>query len=210
MQPWTGLAAGCLLAAPAGWGAARLARPYADADRKPPIPILAAAAASLFAWAALAVPFPGILILSFGLGAWLLTLATVDLMCFRLPDRFTLPLILAGLSASVVLPGAPVVDHLAGALGGYGLLAVLATLYRAWRGTDGIGMGDAKLLAAAGAWLGWRPLPSVILIACGLSFLWIALIALRRGRLAQTQRIAFGAPLCAALWIVWLHGPLIA
>lgn len=203
------LAVALLIAAPAGYGAARLAQPYAPADGQLPLLAMIGAAGLLFVWAAAIVSLPWILALSLALGAWLLTLAVIDLVCFRLPDPFTLPLIVAGLAVSFVLPGAPIVDHLAGALIGYGVLAALAVGYRAWRGSDGIGMGDAKLLAAAGAWLGWRPLPSVILIACGLSFVWVAVTALRRGRTAADQRIAFGAPLCAAMWIVWLHGPLV-
>lgn len=203
------VAVACLLAAPAGWGAAQLAGAYAGAKQPPGLPPLIAAAAGLFVWAALVVAPTWILALSFALGAWLLTLAVVDMLCFRLPDPFTFPLIIAGLAVSFTLPGSPLLDHLAGALGGYAVLAMLAVAWRAWRGTDGIGMGDAKLLAAAGAWLGWRPLPSVILIACSLSFLWVAVAFLRRGREAADRRIAFGAPLCLAIWIVWLHGPLI-
>ena len=204
------MAVAFLLAAPAALGAARLAAPYAGANRPPGLPLLIAAAAGLFVWAAFVAPPPWTLALSFALGACLLTIAAIDLLCFRLPDPFTFPLIIAGLAASLTLPGSPFLDHLAGALAGYGVLAFLAVIYRAWRGTDGIGMGDAKLLAAAGAWLGWRPLPSVILIACGLSFLWVGAAFLRQGREAANRRIAFGAPLCLAIWIVWLHGPLVA
>ncbi|MBV9509071.1 MAG: prepilin peptidase, partial [Caulobacteraceae bacterium] len=84
----------------------------------------------------------------------------------------------------------------------------VAWIYRLRRGIDGLGAGDAKLLAAAGAWLGWRPLPSVLLLACAATFIWMGFQVLAHGRRALDQRIAFGAPLCLAVWIVWLHGPL--
>ena len=165
-----------------------------------------AATGAVFIWAGLIVPASIALALSFLLGWTLLTLALVDLVSFRLPDVFTLPLIAAGLAAALVLPGAPILDHLAGGAAGWSVLAALAFGYRRLRGTEGIGMSDAKLLAAGGAWLGWRPLPSVLLIACAAAFAWIAIRALTRGRASLADRLAFGAPLCLAVWIVWLHG----
>ena len=69
-------------------------------------------------------------------------------------------------------------------------------------------MGDAKLAAAGGAWLGWAPLPSVILIACAAGFLWVAAMTMIRGRAALTERIPFGVALAIGIWVVWLYGPL--
>ena len=165
---------------------------------------------AVFGWGALVTPAPGVLALTLCLGWALVCLAAIDLAALRLPDIITLPLIIAGLVAAVFLPGAPIAEHAAGAAAGYGVLASLAWAFRRLRGEDGIGLGDAKLLAAAGAWLGWRPLPSVLVIACAAAFAWIAIRAATRGRAALSQRIAFGAPLALATWIVWLHGPLTA
>jgi leader peptidase (prepilin peptidase)/N-methyltransferase len=162
----------------------------------------------IFAWAWLAAPWAPILVTSLVLGWSLECLAAIDLMTFRLPDAFTLPLILAGLGVAILLPGRPLADHVIGALVGWGLLALLAWTYRRVRGRDGLGAGDAKLLAAAGAWLGWAALPSVILIACAATFVWVGVGALARGPDALSARMAFGAPLCLAIWIVWLCGPL--
>ena len=119
-----------------------------------------------------------------------------------------MPLILAGLMVATALPGRPLADHLIGALVGWGALTSLAWCYRRLRGRDGLGGGDAKLMAAAGAWLGWAPLPSVILIACAVTFVWVGVGTLARGPAVLSARLAFGAPLCLAIWIVWLHGPL--
>ena len=196
--------------APAGLLAHRLARAFAPEVRRLPMVGLMALA---FGWAGLVAPVGPVLCLSLGLGWVLSILAVVDATTFRLPDVLTLPLALAGLVASLLLPGAPVLDHLAGAAVGWGGLAALAYLYRRLRGVEGIGLGDAKLLGAAGAWLGWAALPSVVMIACVGAFAWVVLLAWRPRRspaatpLAQL-RIPFGAPLGLAIWIVWLHGPL--
>ena len=164
--------------------------------------------AAAFGSAALIVP-PNLALIGSLVLAWaLVCLACIDLSCFRLPDVLTLPLLLAGLGVAMVLPGAPLVEHLIGAAAGGFSLAALAWVYRRVRGVDGIGLGDAKLLAAAGAWLGWPALPSVVLIACVVTFIWIGAQAIARGRAALSDRLAFGAPLCLAVWIVWLAGPL--
>ncbi|MFZ4379521.1 MAG: prepilin peptidase [Polynucleobacter sp.] len=97
----------------------------------------------------------------------LLYLSYVDLRSFRLPDFITLPLIIAGLLFNFLSPSSfvDITDSMAGALIGYGSLWLLNCLYRLVKRQDGIGMGDAKLLAALGAWLGWAALPSILLIA---------------------------------------------
>ena len=205
------LRVGVLLLAslPAGWLAARVARRRTGrAGRPHTAPVMAAVSVS-FLWAALRGPADGPLLISSLLLAWTLAcLAAVDVAAYRLPDSLTLPLLAAGLVATAFLPGRPILGHLAGAAIGWGSLAALAWAYRRWRGIDGIGAGDAKLLGAAGAWLGWSPLPSVLLAACAAAFLWVALRVVRRGRVALAARVAFGAPLCLAIWAIWLEGPL--
>ena len=97
----------------------------------------------------------------------LLYLSYIDLRSFRLPNVITLPLILIGLCFNGFSPlrFVNVEDALWGALLGYVVLWSLNALYRLIKKQDGIGMGDAKLLAALGAWLGWTVLPSLLLIA---------------------------------------------
>jgi leader peptidase (prepilin peptidase)/N-methyltransferase len=106
-------------------------------------------------------------------------LAYIDLRTFRLPDVITFPLILSGLLVSGFSNQWLVSfqDSAIGAILGYTSLWLLNLLYRLTKKQDGIGMGDAKLLAALGAWLGWYALPGVLLIASlsGLlgGFIWL-------------------------------------
>jgi len=142
--------------------------------------------------------------------AWsLVSLAAIDLAAYRLPDALTLPLLAGGLLVALVLPGRPILEHVAGAAVGWGALAGVAWAFRRWRGVEGMGLGDAKLFGAAGAWLGWAALPSVMLIACLAAFIWVGLRVLRRGRGAARDHIAFGVPLSLAILAIWLEGPLV-
>ena len=131
-------------------------------------------------------------------------LAAVDVVALRLPDVLTLPLGLAGLLVGPWLLGTPLVDHLIGAVAGYGVLALAAWAYARLRGREGLGLGDAKLLAVAGAWLGWIALPTVLVLASAGGLAWAAARLLRRGRAGLAEPIAFGAPLCAAVWVCLL------
>jgi leader peptidase (prepilin peptidase)/N-methyltransferase len=87
--------------------------------------------------------------------------------------------------------------------------AGIGWLYRRMRGRHGLGLGDAKLLAAAGAWLGWAALPSVVVIAAVLALALALAQALGCAKLALTGKLAFGPHLALAFWLVWLCGPLI-
>ena len=71
-------------------------------------------------------------------------------------------------------------------------------------------MGDVKLFAAAGAWVGVEGLPQILLIASALGLIFAAryLRAAREG--FMLERIPFGAGLCVAFWITWTCGPLFA
>jgi len=143
------------------------------------------------------------LALTLVLFAALAVLAVIDARTMRLPDWLTLPLIAAGLVMAWAT-GAPLISHAAGAVIGYGGLVALEIAYRRLRGRDGIGRGDAKLLAAGGAWCGVWALP-LILLAASLSALAAILLSslVKRQKLEGSARIAFGPYLAFAIAVVW-------
>ncbi len=98
--------------------------------------------------------------------AWtMIALACIDLDTFYLPDDITLPLAWAGLLVNM---GGVFVDlrsAVIGAIAGYLSLWAVFWAYKLATGKDGMGYGDFKLLAAIGAWLGWKMLPVVILLS---------------------------------------------
>jgi leader peptidase (prepilin peptidase)/N-methyltransferase len=143
-----------------------------------------------------------------GLGWALLSLALIDWRHLLLPDSLTLPLIPIGLLVAWSLGPEQLLSHVIGAAAGFLLLWAIALLYRRMRGREGLGLGDAKLLAAAGAWLGWEGLPSVILIAAATGLTAAVLQARTHGSLDTQRPLPFGPYLAGAFWLVWLYGPL--
>lgn len=149
-----------------------------------------------------------ILIASSIMGWLLLTLGMIDWRHQLLPDKLTAALGFSGFVVSLSLDHTDFPDHLIGAALGFLTFWAIARLYRHWRGREGLGLGDAKLLGAIGLWLGWQPLPTVILLA-SLFGLVAALVALVAGKSPTlTTRLPFGTFLATAAWIVWLYGPL--
>lgn len=171
-------------------------------------PIVEAAALGLAAWAAL-MTTGWILVASCALGWTLLTLAAIDWRTGFLPDVLTLPLAAAGLAVAYAIDPSLVLQHIIGAASGFLVFAALAETYRRLRGRDGLGLGDAKLLAASGAWLSWTGLPTVVLFAAFIGLAFVLVRRLRGESLEATDRIAFGPALAAATWLVWLYGPLL-
>jgi leader peptidase (prepilin peptidase)/N-methyltransferase len=141
-------------------------------------------------------------------GWWLLALGWIDLRRWILPDVLTLPLIPIGLVLAAVLGPEELVDRIAGAAFGYAGLWAVAWIYRRLRGRDGLGLGDAKLLAAAGAWVGVSGLPSVLAGGAIAALLAAGGLALAGTRLRRDSALPFGPFLAAAAWAVWLFGPI--
>lgn len=142
------------------------------------------------------------------LGCWLLALGWIDLRRWLLPDALTLPLILAGLAEGAWLTPGALVDRAAGAALGYLFLRATAWAYRRLRGREGLGGGDLKLFAAAGAWVGAAALPSVLLGAAAAALIAAAGLARAGTRLRRDSPLPFGPFLALAIWAVWLLGPL--
>jgi leader peptidase (prepilin peptidase)/N-methyltransferase len=146
----------------------------------------------------------------------LIALTGIDLDTQLLPDAITLPLLWAGLLASLAAGGAAVTgaaslpvgpaDAITGAAAGYLSLWSVYHLFRLCTGKEGMGYGDFKLLAALGAWMGWRMLLPVILgSALAGAVVGIALIATRRHQ--REVPIPFGPFLAAAGWLAMMWGP---
>jgi leader peptidase (prepilin peptidase)/N-methyltransferase len=153
---------------------------------------------------------PAAILASLLLGAVLVSLSVIDFETFRLPDALTLPLIAAGLILSVLLAWEPpLLWRAAAAACGYALIWGVNEAYRALRGRAGMGLGDAKLFAAAGAWLGFEGLPSTLLYACAGALLFVAVQRLMGRHMKSQDALSFGPFLAAGIWLVWLYGPLV-
>lgn len=191
------------------WLAARGRCRYCSARVASFYPAMELAATGLALWAAAVVPAGAILWQSCVLAWTLLALAVIDWRHMILPDSLTLPLLAAGL-AIAAMDGADALQARAiGAAVGLSAFLAVAWVYRQVRGREGLGAGDAKLLAAAGAWVAWPGLPGVVLWAAAAAFA-VVLVRVVAGRpVTATERIAFGSFLSLGTWLVWLYGPLI-
>jgi leader peptidase (prepilin peptidase) / N-methyltransferase len=140
-------------------------------------------------------------------GWWLLALGWIDARKWLLPDALTLPLVVVGLAAAAAFAPEQLSDRALGAAFGYLSLRVIALLYRLWRGREGLGQGDAKLLAASGAWVGASDLPQVVLGAAVSALVAAGCLRLAGIRLGALSALPFGPFLALATWLIWLLGP---
>jgi leader peptidase (prepilin peptidase)/N-methyltransferase len=142
--------------------------------------------------------------LTAALVGWLLVaLAALDIRQFWLPDVLTAALaMIAALSAWVVDPPATI-DRAIGGCAAFGSLWLIAALYRRLRGREGLGGGDPKLFGAIGLWLGWQPLPFVLLGASGIGLAVALSMMLRGNQVTPATRMPFGALMAVAAFVVW-------
>jgi len=164
---------------------------------------LAAVAASL--WAA-----PGLRgALGAGLALVMLAISVIDARRFIIPDTLSatalaLALVNAALQDWQTALAGIEAALLRAAVLGASFLAIRAVYYRV-RGWQGIGLGDVKLAAVAGAWLEWTTIPIAIEIAALAALATIALRQFARGRpLRALNRLPFGLFLAPAIWLGWL------
>lgn len=127
-------------------------------------------------------------------------LSYVDWKTFRLPNLLTKPLILLGLIYNLML-SLDSYTYLLGAILGYAIFWTVETGYRLIRKREGLGRGDAKLIAAGGAWCGAMALPFIILIGSSAGLVYI----LTRPKAERnTMKIPFGPFLATGIAITFL------
>lgn len=137
-----------------------------------------AAAIAVFAWFAIGIVF-------------------IDAESQLIPDALSLPLLWLGLllGAAGVFVGAQAA--ILGAAAGYSGLWGLGWVARRALGRPALGLGDVKLFAALGAWLGWKALPATLVLACLTGTLMMLALGVA-GRRDHAAPVAFGPFLIVA------------
>lgn len=135
----------------------------------------------------------------------LVALGGIDMGHKLLPDSITLPLLWLGILLALFDVYVDLQTSVIGAMAGYLSLWTVFMLFKLITGKEGMGYGDFKLLAALGAWLGWKPLFIVILVSSAVgATVGVTLILLQRNE--RGTQIPFGPYLAAAGWMTLLWG----
>jgi leader peptidase (prepilin peptidase)/N-methyltransferase len=135
----------------------------------------------------------------------LIALTVIDIDTQFLPDDITLPLIWLGLLVNLNGTFVPLQSAVIGTVAGYLSLWAVYWLFKLATGKEGMGYGDFKLLAAIGAWLGWKMLPVVILLSSLVgAIVGIGLIVFARH--GRNTPIPFGPYIAAAGLIALFWG----
>jgi len=124
-------------------------------------------------------------------GCLMIALALIDLEHFILPDRITLPGIALGLLAQPLVGWVGLRSALLGAAVGAGVILGMNAIWQALRGIQGFGLGDVKMLAMIGAFLGLSGVLVTLFLAALLGSL-TGLALLFRGRIRLQSRLPFG------------------
>lgn len=135
------------------------------------------------------------------LAASLLLLSFIDIRRFLLLDVLTLPMIAVGL-AFAIFGGGDWVQAVFGAALGYGVFAGLSWAWRRWRGIEALGLGDAKLLSAGGAFCGASQLPIIILIGSSAALVTMLVVQILSPD-DKTALVPFGPFLAIGIWGCW-------
>ena len=138
--------------------------------------------------------------------AVLVALAGIDWDTTLLPDNLTMPLLWAGLASAVLGWTIPLADAVWGAIVGYLSLWSVYWLFKLTTGKEGMGFGDFKLLAALGAWLGWKMILPIVLAASVIGAI-IGIVMKMSSSLREGRYVPFGPFLAGAGLVVLFAGP---
>jgi leader peptidase (prepilin peptidase)/N-methyltransferase len=142
----------------------------------------------------------------------MIILAVIDLEHLWLPDKITLPGLLAGVAVQAFLPvtrETPWPGPVGAVVGAVTGAVILLAAYGGWwlvRREEGLGLGDVKMLALIGAFLGWRGVVvSLLLGAFAGAFLGLTMMAVGRG--GMKSQLPFGTFLAVGGVVALFFGP---
>ena len=120
----------------------------------------------------------------------------IDLKHYIIPNELTFPLMAVGFLKSflpnlnqTIFPN--YINSLIGGIIGYGIIWLIILLYKKIRNKDGMGLGDAKLLAVIGFWFGWISIPFVIFLSSVIALIIVIPDLLKKSKKLSSQ-IPFG------------------
>ena len=120
----------------------------------------------------------------------------IDLKHFIIPNELTFPLMLIGFIKSfdpnlnqTIFPN--YINSLLGGFFGYTVIWLIIFLYKKIRNKEGMGLGDAKLMAVVGFWFGWASIPFTIFISSAVALVLVIPSLIKKTRNMSAQ-IPFG------------------
>ncbi|MEO8275935.1 MAG: prepilin peptidase [Thermoanaerobaculia bacterium] len=141
--------------------------------------------------------------------AALVALAAIDVEHLLLPDKITLPGLAIGLAVQPFLSWGSVPGAIQGALLGAGILLVMAGLWEVTKGVEGMGLGDVKMLAMIGAFLGVHGVV-VTLVVGSLAGSIVGITLLARGSIELQGKLPFGLFLALGAGVALFVGEALA
>ena len=132
-----------------------------------------------------------------------LVLAKTDWRTGYLPNTLTFLLFVIGMMVNLAHVFIPFEEALFGAVWGFVIVWLINKTCQMLYCQPGAGMGDAKLLAALGAWLGWHTLPYLLLLSAIVTLLY-SIGLLQNGKLVK-RKIPYGPGLVFAGIIMMLR-----
>ena len=158
-------------------------------------------------------PTPGFIAIA-ALVSMTIVLIYIDLDIQILPDVIDLPGVAIGLVVGALHLGASypglvlsrtLLESVAGAVAGAGVLLAIGLAYQLVRKIEGMGLGDVKMMAMLGAVLGWEPLFPLMLLA-SITGAVVGVIVMARSREGMQVALPFGVFLGLAFLIVLFFG----
>ncbi|MDA9603101.1 prepilin peptidase [bacterium] len=117
----------------------------------------------------------------------------IDLEHFIIPNSLTFPMMTLGFAKSFDPNLNPLfpnyINSIIGGFFGYGIIWLIIFFYKVLRNKEGMGLGDAKLLAVIGFWFGWIAVPFILF-----SSSVVALISVIPGLLNKSKKLSSEIP----------------
>ena len=120
----------------------------------------------------------------------------IDLKHYIIPNELTFPLMLIGFIKSfdpnlnqTIFPN--YINSLLGGFFGYAIIWLIIFFYKKVRNKEGMGLGDAKLMAVVGFWFGWLSIPFTIFISSAVALVLVIPSLIKKTRNMSAQ-IPFG------------------
>ncbi|HEV2563899.1 MAG TPA: A24 family peptidase [Microvirga sp.] len=137
------------------------------------------------------------------LGSVSLAISVVDARWLFIPNALNVANAGGGLAFAALSGSTSLSASLIGSILGFAMLLIFRASYKSIRGRDGLGLGDVKLMAGAGLWVGWHGLAPLLLLSSLSALLFLGLRHVLGGRFAPQQELPFGPFLCIGTSTVW-------